>query len=544
MSGTTALEETQTLRGQTVDLAAIYAAADIELRIVHDQEDLPNQDPIRLADLHALMTANQNVQAEADEFKIHVLVVTQDSEDPGTLGIMFDFGNLDQNDIPREAFAIFESAHDSLPGGKVPEMLLTTAHEMAHCFNLHHPDWEGGSFQSDSTIEGYSMTDSVVWALSAKSVDHLRGHHARLVDPGQGSLPFGVVSEAHLNEHEASPRESFDVVDPGNLKSSPRGRIRRAAVVRSALARDAGRVFGRDASPLKLRLRTPKPSFVVGEPVVLTVQLFNSGSVARQVVPLFGPEYRFLTVSVKAPGDDRYKPFRSAVLRDGRQHRMSLLGAGESMYAEAKIFFGADGWTFEEAGNYMVQADFPATIDLGGDRIRSEPLQITVTDPPSSASATARDILLDPTDKRLGTQQGLYLLFEGGEHLTEGSNAMRRLLEEVPDAEQAPAVRLALARSALEPTLLPGARGKPAPNLEDAMMFLDGLPDAGLPPLSLLRVQESMANALEARGLTGEAQNMRLDTMERLKQSPELEGITREQLERLEQSEQLRRRVR
>jgi len=151
MSGTRPVETEQTIGGQQVSLAAIYRSAGLELRVVPDRADLPRQDPIRLADLHALMTSSSSVVPQQGEWKVHALVVTEDADDPGTLGIMFDFGDEDTNDVPREAFAVFDSAHSTLPGGPVPELLLTTAHELAHAFNLHHTDWEGTSFTEDST---------------------------------------------------------------------------------------------------------------------------------------------------------------------------------------------------------------------------------------------------------------------------------------------------------------------------------------------------------------------------------------------------------
>ncbi|MGB5659930.1 MAG: hypothetical protein WBO54_10655, partial [Thermoanaerobaculia bacterium] len=170
MAGTPALVAEQVIRNNPVSLAGIYAEAGLDLRITQDSTDLPRQETIRLADLHGLMTAFSSLEAEAGERKIYGIVVTEDQDEPGTLGIMFDFGQHDENDIPREAFAIFASAHQGLDGGVDPEMLLTAAHELAHCFNLHHPDWEGTSFQSRATIESYSLADTVRWNLSSQSI--------------------------------------------------------------------------------------------------------------------------------------------------------------------------------------------------------------------------------------------------------------------------------------------------------------------------------------------------------------------------------------
>lgn len=80
MAGTPDLKDVQTLRGQEVSLRGIYAAAGLEMEVRHDPENLPSRPTVRLADLHAMMTAFDGGPPGADAWKVHVLIVTQDED--------------------------------------------------------------------------------------------------------------------------------------------------------------------------------------------------------------------------------------------------------------------------------------------------------------------------------------------------------------------------------------------------------------------------------------------------------------------------------
>ena len=67
----------------------------------------------------------------------------------------------------------------------------------------------------------------------------------------------------------------------------------------------------------------------------------------------------------------------------------------------------------------------------------------------------------------------------------------------------------------------------PEPDLGEARKYLAGLTDADLPPLALVRIQESLANRLEAEGAVDEARELRslCDTL--LEDHPELKRMKR-----------------
>lgn len=515
MSGTRAFQDEQTLNGNDVSLAEIYKAGELNLRIVHDQDNLERQNSIRLADLHALMTANRNVDANEGEWHVHMLVVTEDADDPDTLGIMFDFGDVDNNDIPREAFAVFESAHVGLTGGVVPEVLLTSAHELAHVFNLHHTDWEGSGFQNDATIESYSMTNSVRWSLSPQSVAHLTHHDERLVRPGSGGLPFTSITREHLDNHQPIPRESYNVIDASRSIAS-RGRgVQKEFAVRGGRAKEGSRIV--TASPVKLKIEAPQSTYTVGEPIIVSIVLENTSDEDVQVISQLNPEYRYLSIAIKPPDSDNFLPYRAPVIRDARRVGTKTIEARGLFTTEAKLFFSADGWTFEEPGEYVIQASYPAGTEMSDARIESEELTIMVEIPASEPTTTARRLLMDNTGRQLGKEQGLFLYMEGGDHLRYGASRLKELVETAPTADQASAARLALGKAALNPTFDPTRRVRPNANLDEALKYLEGLSEAkNLPAQSIKRVGEQLSIALEKADRIDDAAMFRRKIVDKL----------------------------
>ena len=514
MTGTPPVQLEQTINGTEVSLKSIYADAGIDLDVREDQVDLPRQDEVSLADLHAMMSAFRSVQPAPDEMHVHALVLTRERDDPDTLGIMFDFGDDDTDGRPREGFAIFADAHAGLDAGPTPEMLLTMAHELGHCFNLHHPDWEGESFRHGSSVESYSLTDSVHWTLSSHSKEHIRSDPSREVWPGLRNIAFGLVTEAHLKRHAASPSESFRVVDPGsfNARHAPASID---SALRKAAARDRSGFIAPDQNPLQLKLETPKASYVAGEPVVLTVGLHNTGTTNQFVLPLLDPKYRFLNVEIKAPGRADFDAFQPVLIADARGVKFQKLSPGESYHDEARIFFGADGWACKEPGEYIVRADYPAPSGDGaprddGARIQSTELRFVVTEPTTSSARRARELILGP-------QEGLYLVLGGGDHLKDATANLKQVVQDAPTAPQAAAVRLALGTAALNPTIDPTTKVQSQPRVDEAKRHLDAVRSSEqLPALSNAKAQLALAEALDEKGRTAEAGRVRSQTVQQM----------------------------
>ncbi|MCZ6809434.1 MAG: S8 family serine peptidase [Proteobacteria bacterium] len=531
MRGTQAVSTEQTIRGKRVSLAEIYRAAGIELRIVEDQIDIPHADSIRLADLHALLITNRSLTAEEGEWHVYMLVVSEDEDSRDTLGIMFDFGENDANDMPRESFAVFESAHKGMPGGVIREVLLTTAHELAHVFNLHHTDWDGSSFTRRATVESYSLTDTVLWRLSDASIEHFHSHPSRLVTPGTGNLPFGLITQSHAGRHKLSPRENYSVVPDDTSNLNRRTSIDASAAMRTRLApvNDIS-----TESPLRLRIGTAKEVYLVGEAVSLAVAVVNTSDTPQEVIPLLSPEYGFLNVLIRGPTQEQFQPFKPPVLRGARMARLSrTLAPNDVMIDDARVFFSSGGWTFATPGDYEIQATFPADTAFSSDIIRSETLLVTIEPPTTEPTKRASRLLFDKGGLRFGIEQGLYLYMGGGDHLSYGADRLRQLVHEFPLAAQADPAKIALANEALRPTIDQARGGRPEPRLDEAQQYLRGLQEMeNVPGVSLMRVQQRLVRELEAAGRDAEARSLREDFADDLQRSKDLQFIDRELLER------------
>ncbi|MGB5344433.1 MAG: hypothetical protein WBP67_20315 [Thermoanaerobaculia bacterium] len=261
---------------------------------------------------------------------------------------------------------------------------------------------------------------------------------------------------------------------------------------------------------------------------MLTAELRNVGTTRVAVSPLLNPDYQFLNVEIRRPDMDRFHRFRPAVLADARGARLRPLAPRESMLTEIRVFFGAEGWTFAEPGSYAVRADFGAGDPDGRDRVASNVLELEILEPARTADIRARTILTQP-DGQLSTQAGLYLLFEGGDHLTQGAGAVRQVGEEA-DAAQAPAARLALAMAALNPPARAGLTQE-APAVEQAQEYLSGILDTDLPSATLVRVQSTLARELDSQGQSEAALRIREETIREL-DSRSLERPEKDQLKR------------
>lgn len=524
MEGVAPVQMTQTLGGRRISLVEIYRAAGIELRIVEDETDIPVHPSLRPADLHRLMIEHASVAPEPGEWKGYLLLAKAYFK-PGVDGVMFDYGVDDENGVPREIFAVFEEPIRNRSAELAPEMLLTTAHELAHLLNLHHADWEGDRFSDHSTIESYSDAGSVRWNLSERSIRHLGAHPPMEVQPGMGGLAFKVVTQAHLDDHQDHPRDSYEVFDPIELAGSRTQNPRLAVTLESDLAVD-----GPDANvlpagdPLALRLHVPAATFVVGEPVVLTVELVNTGSEPREVLPLLDPEYGFLGVQIRGPADAEFRPYHPIVLEEGRGIEPRVLAPNEALVAEARVFYGAGGWNFEAPGRYVVRADFPVSLQPEAARILSDSLVVLVVEPTTDDGRQARELLVAPSGVGLDAEAGLFLYLEGGDHLTAGRARLERVVESAPTAPQASASRVALGIAALNPS---GSQTVEPAQLEAARRYLDAVDVAAVSPLSVLRATDALSTQLRVEGQVAEAQAVQAQAAQEVQQSPATQKLHR-----------------
>jgi hypothetical protein len=262
------------------------------------------------------------------------------------------------------------------------------------------------------------------------------------------------------------------------------------------------------------------------------VELLNEGTVSQEIIPLLEPEYGFLGLHVRAPQATDFRPYHPPVLKEGRGKSRRALPSAEALYAEARIFFGADGWTFDQPGEYVILADFPSTESPGSPRVASDSLRIQIREPTTPASRRALELLRTPDQTRLGAQQGLFLYLEGGDHLTLGKERLEQIVIETPAAPQTSAARLALGHAALRPTIDGQRSVVPEPRLEEARGYLAGVENQALSPLAVMRVQGELARQLEIQGRGGDAEVIREEVIQSMEDTPAIQRMDRPEIRR------------
>lgn len=207
---------TDSSTGSGVTLPTLFAAGDLALDVRQDDSAIAPEATVTNQRLHELMTAHRNpAYAETpDKWSTYLIVAKKYGPDPNVLGIIFDYGGADLDNLPREGVAVFYDAHtDSWSGQRLQdELFLTSGHELGHAFNLHHTDWEGSTFHNSSTVMSYSLTPDVLWRFSDRSVDHLRrsgSHSDEYVKPRSGGKPFGTIATDHCSAHQSTPVETY-----------------------------------------------------------------------------------------------------------------------------------------------------------------------------------------------------------------------------------------------------------------------------------------------------------------------------------------------
>lgn len=167
-----------------------------------------------------------------------------------------------------------------------------------------------------------------------------------------------------------------------------------------------------EAQNLEFRLISEKPGYIVGEPVVVSAILRNTGTEAVGVFPLLDPTEGFARYVITGP-DGRAEPFMPAWL-DEYDIDPLLLAPGEEASGFARFFRGAIGSAFARSGDYQLEG-----VYMG---VRSAPVTIRVVAPTDAAEREIGAILLDP-------DVGMFLLAEGGEHLRQALQSLTRVSE-------------------------------------------------------------------------------------------------------------------
>jgi len=173
---------------------------------------------------------------------------------------------------------------------------------------------------------------------------------------------------------------------------------------------------------IKFILSTDKAEYLLGEPVVIYLELSNIGTQSTLIIDLLDPKYEFVNFYIKKEKEEKlFKPY---VVADSLLRTRSLKPA-ESIKETAKIFYGSKGWTFNTIGKYLIRATYNNMVNESERKLESNVVEVNIQPPKNEQEKEQVHLIM-------GDEQGLFLLFEGGDHLLNGITNLTRLSNKYP----------------------------------------------------------------------------------------------------------------
>jgi hypothetical protein len=226
MEGTEFPPNSVDFEGKKYNLQSIYSEAGLTLEVDSDESTISNLKGPHAAykdgELDSLMKAHRNPFAQGDKISAWLVVVNglfydenpPEGQEPGPspaiLGRMFD---------PQQRLGTAVFYANDMIRTDPKAFLRTTAHEVGHQFNLHHPD--GTSFTQNGITKYTIMNQTRIirgssegWplAIGFKFGDqesiHLSSHPIKNVKPGGG--PFYYCNAEHKDWHNDLILDSGD----------------------------------------------------------------------------------------------------------------------------------------------------------------------------------------------------------------------------------------------------------------------------------------------------------------------------------------------
>lgn len=347
------------------------------------------------AECHAAMLTRRDAANLDAEWRYHVLCVRR--LDSTERGIMYDAFGGDSNNIPREGCAI--SSHWTIPNtaewGNVRGMRFGTAtgpyfrtavHETGHAMGLYHNQADNGFMNTTDVISSNSLApgspafpNNVLWSYNSEDAKRLRHMPDIYVRPA--GVPFGT-------DYATTPISPTDLV-----------------VEMTGLSLEVSPVLG---------------SVPLGAPVRVNLSLANKSDRPMEAPSSLSLGSGFVKGKVTDPSG-RIRTFSPLVLcLDDLPFR--TLQPVESITNSLTLLRGAQGALFPVPGTYQIMVE----VHWDGGGVEAEvtgEASVMVTSAIDEAHAQA-------ALKVLSTPDVLLTLVLGGDHLTDGIEAIQTALED------------------------------------------------------------------------------------------------------------------
>lgn len=184
-----------------------------------------------------------------------------------------------------------------------------------------------------------------------------------------------------------------------------------------------------------------KQSVELGEPIYLALRVTNVQQEPLKIIGQLRPGEGLVEIySIGANGGK----VLLAPLSESDYGRSTTLAPKQTIGDVFPIFFGANGWYFNEAGEYRISVQIKVPIKDGFSSFSSEPAVIKVK---SSKAGQA----LFSSDIRNSMEAGKFLLWRSGDHLEFGIDYLTSLSKQNPDSVLSSYIYAALAQNYSEP---------------------------------------------------------------------------------------------
>lgn len=354
----------------------------------------PSGQSLSNAELHQALLARRDASNLDAEWRYHVLAVRR--LDATSRGIMYDAYAGDSNNVPREGCAI--SSHWTIPNtaewGNVKGMRFGTAtapyfrtavHETGHAMGLYHNIVDNGFMNTTNVIANNSLTpgsqpfpNNVQWTYNSEDAKRLRHMPDIYVRPG--GTPFGT-------SYASTP------ISPTDL--------------------------GVEIEGLDLHVIPLIESVPLGAPVRINIELINTTNEPVSAPTTLSLKSGLVKGMVVNPSG-AVRTFSPLVLCV-EEHPVDTLNPKESVRHSITLLRGAHGALFPMPGAHRIVVE--VHWDCGGvEAVVTGEASLMVTSAVDEAHAQA-------ALKVLSTPDSLLTLVLGGDHLTDGIEAIQTALE-------------------------------------------------------------------------------------------------------------------
>ncbi len=388
--------------GKTVTVDSCFENAGIKLIKAGERDNIPatisGWDD---AQLHALMSQFADESLDRRDWMLHLLLLSK-AKLTGLLGIMFDTGVLDLNNLPRQGVAVFLGAITGHPAGIKRKCIQTIVHELGHALNLVHR-FEREVGRADST--------------SFMNYD------------------WRYLGGNNINKYWKDFRFTFDEDEIKFMRHAPWSKIIPGGAEFHTIKYWYEGTGGYSPyapevplSDLELLLSPPPTGhlFGFGTPVFLSVSLVNKGSEPINIPAFYlDPKTGFLEILVRRQaitGDGRTVKFKPIISRcyDIGNYINDILDPGQSMSNNVNLTFGSSGFTFAEPGTYEITAVLSIYSGNYNYVVKSEPLFIRIEYPKT------REEEIDAL-KIFNKDVGYYLALGGSDYLKDAESKLKEV---------------------------------------------------------------------------------------------------------------------